>query len=240
MDGTPSGRPMTRPGTPCGGMARSSSYSPTQSVKSFSDGSVSIKTRDMTDQEKKAETNRLAQAAFRKRRRQRINELEAKVSELTAVANTASKVCLNCLVNQNKLLEALEKVKRLDDTVGMLVKQNELLKSLLPELGLHSDRPMNTVLNNIDSKQVNAAQASPFPKGPGTIVQQLPIAFEYDQYSQFFQANMNEMQPVMMSGSFAHSSAASSVRSSPVPTNTIIQLPSSFQRPNFNSSNMLH
>ncbi|KAI8839702.1 hypothetical protein BJ741DRAFT_79500 [Chytriomyces cf. hyalinus JEL632] len=87
------------------------------------------KSRAMTDLEKK-EMNRLAQREFRKRKAQKFKELQAKVSELTN-----SNVCVNCLSNQTKMFEAIDRANRLEGVVAELLKQNNLLKSMVPEFG---------------------------------------------------------------------------------------------------------
>ncbi|KAJ3237701.1 hypothetical protein HDU81_009084 [Chytriomyces hyalinus] len=87
------------------------------------------KARAMTDLEKK-EMNRLAQREFRKRKAQKFKELQAKVSELTN-----SNVCVNCLSNQTKMFEAIDRANRLEGVVAELLKQNHLLKSMVPDFG---------------------------------------------------------------------------------------------------------
>ncbi|KAJ3405706.1 hypothetical protein HDU80_000874 [Chytriomyces hyalinus] len=87
------------------------------------------KSKAMTDLEKK-EMNRLAQREFRKRKAQKFKELEAKVSELTN-----SNVCVNCLSNQTKMFEAIDRANRLEGVVAELLKQNHLLKSMVPDFG---------------------------------------------------------------------------------------------------------
>ncbi|KAJ3258347.1 hypothetical protein HDU77_002360 [Chytriomyces hyalinus] len=79
------------------------------------------------DYEKK-EMNRLAQREFRKRKAQKFKELQAKVSELTT-----SNVCGNCLSNQTRMLEAMDRAKKLEHVVSELLKQNGLLKSMVHE-----------------------------------------------------------------------------------------------------------
>ncbi|KAJ3237702.1 hypothetical protein HDU81_009085 [Chytriomyces hyalinus] len=84
-----------------------------------------------SEMEKKILANRIAQKAFRERKQQKMKALEQRVAELSHLSRMNSAECKRCVFLQNTALESEDRISALEQSLAVLQKQNELLKSLV-------------------------------------------------------------------------------------------------------------
>ncbi|KAI9349653.1 hypothetical protein BDR26DRAFT_930577 [Obelidium mucronatum] len=132
--------------------------------------------------EKRAEMNRLAQKAFRARKKEKMKDLERQVTELSKLCNlkvvqrssssatlngtrkTITTTCLDCGIEQAKADAAIERVKMLEESLAISQQQIMHLQALLNQRqpqNRHSENPQSNSFSTMIPSSSSASILAP-------------------------------------------------------------------------------